>query len=57
MMDVMCINNNGYPVSLELKKIYKVIPDEDSERHGMIRIVDETGEDYIYSKSMFVEVG
>lgn len=57
MIAVMCINNNGYPVSLELKKIYKVIPDEDSERHGMIRIVDETGEDYIYSKSMFVEVG
>jgi hypothetical protein len=50
----VCVNNSGYPSSLELHKIYRVIPDEDVEIDGDIRIIDESGEDYIYSGDRFV---
>jgi len=43
---VVCINNVDYPASLELHKIYCVIPDEDAATEGDIRVVDESGEDY-----------
>ncbi|MCC6453689.1 MAG: hypothetical protein IT328_01975 [Caldilineaceae bacterium] len=56
MQYVMCINNAGYLVSLTLHKVYKVIPDEKGERHAMIRIVDDTGEDYLFPVSRFVPV-
>ena len=50
----VCIDNRGYPASLELHKIYRVIPDEDASREGEIRVVDESGEDYLYSAANFV---
>jgi hypothetical protein len=49
----VCVNNAGYPASLELHKIYRVIPDEDAAKEGDIRIVDESGEDYLYSAERF----
>ena len=52
----VCINNRGYPASLELHKIYRVLPDEDASEDGDIRVVDESGEDYLYSADRFVEV-
>lgn len=52
----VCINNRGYPASLELHKIYPVLPDEDAAEDGDIRVVDESGEDYLYSADRFVEV-
>ena len=52
----VCINNSGYPVSLELHKIYRVIPDEDAAADSDIRVIDESGEDYLYPASRFVEV-
>jgi len=52
----VCINNSGYPASLELHKIYRVIPDEDAAADGDIRVIDESGEDYLYPASRFVEV-
>ena len=44
----VCIDNAGYPASLELHKIYRVVPDDGAARDGEIRIVDEGGEDYLY---------
>jgi len=53
---VVCVNNRGYPVSLELHKIYRVLPDTDAAEDGDIRVIDESGEDYLYSADRFVEV-
>lgn len=53
---VVCVDNDGYPASLELHKIYRVIPDPDAETDGDLRIVDESGEDYLYSAERFVAV-
>jgi hypothetical protein len=50
----ICINNSRYPTSLELHKIYRVIPDPDAEQDGDLRIVDESGEDYLYPADYFV---
>jgi hypothetical protein len=53
---VVCINNKGYPASLELRKLYQAIPDESAAAHGQIRVVDESGEDYLYPTSFFAPV-
>lgn len=50
----ICVQNEGYPASLELWKIYRVLPDEKAARHQLIRVVDESGEDYLYSENWFV---
>lgn len=52
----VCVNNAGYPASLELHKIYCILPDEDAELDGDIRVVDESGEDYLYPAEYFVLV-
>ncbi len=51
---VVCINNAEYPASLELHKIYRVLPDEDAELEGDVRVIDESGEDYLYPADWFV---
>lgn len=53
---VVCIDNEGYEVSLERRKIYETLPDAGAEKRGHIRVVDESGEDYLYPKTMFVAV-
>lgn len=53
---VVCINNADYPASLEMNKIYQVVPDEKIELDGEMRIIDESGEDYIYQSAWFVDV-
>lgn len=53
---VVCVKNKGYPASLELRKVYEVLPDPDAERHGLLRVVDEDGEDYLYPQSYFVAI-
>jgi hypothetical protein len=50
----VCINNQDYPASLELHKIYLVLPDEEALQDGDLRIIDESGEDYLYSADYFV---
>jgi len=50
----MCLNNIDYPASLELYKIYQVLPDAEAACDGDIRIIDESGEDYLYPASLFV---
>ena len=52
----VCVNNDGYPASLELHKIYCVLPDEGVEADGDLRIVDESGEDYLYPAQRFILV-
>jgi hypothetical protein len=53
---VVCVRNEGYTASLERRKIYERIPDADAEAHGMIRLVDESGEDYLYPRDLFVAI-
>ena len=49
----ICLNNEGYKASLEVGKLYRVIPDEQAARYGYIRVIDESGEDYAYSHDRF----
>jgi len=53
---VICVDNSGYEVSLERRKIYVSIPDAKAESLGQVRVIDESGEDYLYPKKAFVEV-
>lgn len=53
---VICLDNDGYEVSLERRKIYVSIPDARAEKLGQLRIIDESGEDYLYPKASFVEI-
>lgn len=49
----VCINNEGYKASLEVGKLYRVVPDEEAASRGYIRVVDESGEDYGYTADRF----
>ena len=53
---VLCIDNGGYPESLEVRKVYAVLPDDRAEAHQYLRIIDETGEDYLYPSKYFVPI-
>ena len=53
---VLCLRNKGYEVSLERRKIYQVLPDQDAARHGQLRVIDESGEDYLYPEGFFVPI-
>jgi hypothetical protein len=53
---VVCINNDDYPASLEKRKIYVSIRDPQAEKHALIRIIDESGEDYLYPKTLFRQI-
>jgi hypothetical protein len=50
---VVCLKNNGYEASLEPRKIYQVLSDKEAESHKMIRVIDESGEDYLFPVSLF----
>ena len=52
----ICINNSEYPASLEVHKVYRVISDDDAESDGDLRIIDESGEDYLYPADYFLLV-
>ena len=51
---VICLDNSGYEVSLERRKIYVAMPDAKAEKHGQVRVVDESGEDYLYPEGIFI---
>ena len=53
---LLCVDNEGYEASLELRKLYENVPDKEAERHGQVRIIDESGEDYLYPTNYFAPV-
>ena len=53
---VVCVKNEGYSASLELRKLDEVIPDPEADKHEQVRIVDESGEEYLYPNEFFVEI-
>ena len=52
----ICIRNDGYEESLDLRKIYEVLDDAAAAKHGMIRVIDEEGEDYLYPRAWFLPI-
>jgi hypothetical protein len=50
---VVCLDNEGYPASLEVGKLYRFIPDEEAAANGLIRVIDESGEDYAFEARRF----
>ncbi len=50
---VVCLNNEGYAASLEKRKIYVALPDGTAAKHGLLRIIDESGDDYLYPRECF----
>jgi hypothetical protein len=53
---VVCVRNEGYEASLELRKIYEVLEDAEALTHSMLRVIDEEGEDYLYSRDWFLPI-
>ncbi len=49
----VCLNNDGYEASLEVGKLYRLIPDEEASVYGYVRVIDESGEDYAFSANRF----
>ena len=49
----LCLNNEGYRASLEVGKLYQVVPDADAEAHGYLRVIDESGENYAFTTDRF----
>jgi len=53
---VICVKNEGYSVSLERRKLYVALPDAKAAEHGQLRVIDESGEDYLYPREFFVAI-
>jgi hypothetical protein len=53
---VICVKNRGFAASLELRKVYRVVPDPAAEGHRLMRVVDESGEDYLFPESCFMTI-
>jgi hypothetical protein len=53
---MICVNNRGYEASLEIRKIYEVITDKTAAQHHQLRVIDESGEDYLYPENYFSPV-
>jgi len=52
----ICVKNDGYEASLEIRKVYDLLEDRSAEDHGLVRVVDESGEDYLYPKEFFIPI-
>ena len=52
----LCVNNGGFPVSLEVKKIYRTLADPKAADRGLARVIDESGEDYLYPVDCFIPI-
>jgi hypothetical protein len=53
---VLCVRNTDYPASLELRKVYWLLSDGQAAKHRQVRVVDESGEDYLYPEGYFVPI-
>jgi len=56
MSVVICIRNEDYPASIELRKVYRLLSDRSADKSGLLRVIDESGEDYLYPRKYFVPV-
>ena len=52
----LCIRNTGYPASLKLRKVYQLLSDEQAAKHCQVRVIDQSGEDYLYPEAYFVPI-
>lgn len=52
---VICVDNSAFPASLEKRKLYESIDDPEAKRHGQVRVIDESGDDYLYPAECFVD--
>jgi len=53
---VVCVDNRGHRAALEVRKIYRILRDECASSHGLIRVIDESGEGYLYPAQLFVPI-
>lgn len=53
---VLCVENTGHPAALEICKVYQVLEDAEADRHGLRRVIDESGDDYLYPDTFFVPI-
>ena len=53
---LLCVRNEGYPASLMTRRLYEHLPDPDAEAHGLVRVVDESGDDYLYPEKLFANL-
>ena len=53
---VVCVSNQGYRASLLIRRIYRSLPDPEAAKRSLIRVIDESGEDYLYPNTMFVAI-
>lgn len=53
---LLCVRNDDYPASLEVRKLYPALPDSKAEKLELVRVVDESGSDYLYPAEYFVAV-
>jgi hypothetical protein len=53
---LLCVKNDTYPASLEVRKVYQELPDPDDSAKGFVRVIDESGEDYLYPADYFVAI-
>ena len=53
---VVCVDNDGYPASLETRKIYVALRDPEAAKKGLLRVVDESGSDYLYPRTLFQQI-
>jgi hypothetical protein len=53
---VVCVSNKGYPASLQIRKLYQSIPDDQAAKRHYVRVIDESGEDYLYPEQYFVPI-
>ncbi len=53
---VLCVENQDYPASLERRKVYEVLADQQASKHGQMRVIDESGEDHLYPQEYFIPI-
>ena len=52
----ICVRNKGYEASLEIRKIYQLVDDDEAKKHHQLRVIDESGDDYLYPEEFFVHI-
>jgi len=52
----LCVKNTNYPASLECRKVYQILGDAQASKHGLVRVIDEMGEDYLYPQEYFIPI-